>query len=811
MFQSTSRPAEETAAVDAAIGEAGHQPPQRPYQTPVDRVREAVAKALEAVSFRGATILEHIEHLKKTGTLPKEARPEFRAAHEAGLGEAPSGWYQVEISPEKINLQRQALFEAADAFNALISEAHRSGDVVTLRAAKELRKELMSASEQFNLYRKVAGESVRLFQMTPEQAFRFAALNDGLKALAARPPRLPLYTSIKKNVLKLVNERKDLSPQAKKDLGEQLLRDSVDAWRLNLFSVTSFTLDLIGNLVAATSEGAGLIGQDLYNVMRGKPNLLGLRSMFYGLRGLGKKTPLEIEQALGTMTASGEMVSGMGGGKGNIVQRGMGLGRPGTFTSRGTNVSAAIDSIVGAPLYAKGAVDTGFKRMGAWAALYRKANQAWEASEKRGNPVEWMRDFVDAMKPEDIAAVVEQANKLGFNRALSPIEESIAGSPVFKLAFGAFPRWPFQFTRAIGEWVGLNPKAWQQIAKGPNRGEAIANYLGKSLTGLGGLYFINDTLYDHVDFKSMEYVHENGDRSRLSGREPLPTVLALSAALKGDWINAKSALKYTSLPGASVISGEGGLVWTLVQRIQQAAQRRDFDPKAVEKEAIKILNRLIPGQALLAMTKSIFDPVSREGLGAEIPGVSLALPARIDPTTGEPVRAMQKLPGVPVQIPQLSGVPIPGAKRIVDPVSQMLGSYGMLDYRPIRTPVAGIPAAKLPSEAKQKYYEILGEERSKTFKTTAPALLAKRKSIPYNTRIDLLNRYDNYERLIKGGYSTQQAAQEAFGKNWKSDLTLAVELTRDKKIIQKKDALAAKRAIRKLEQELRRARRERRL
>ncbi len=342
--------------------------------------------------------------------------------------------------------------------------------------------------------------------------------------------------------------------------------------------------------------------------------------------------------------------------------------------------------------------------------------------------------------------------------------------------------------------------------------DALANYIGKSAAGLGGMKLLADTMYDNMDFKTMEYVHpETGNRTRISGREPLATAMVLVAGLKGDWNNVQDSIKYASLPFANILGGEGGLALSLLKNLQKTMNMRDLDPKAMEKEVIKTLNRLIPGQALLATIKTVFDPVSREGLGAELPGVSLALPARIDPTTGEPYAPEQRLPGLGVTIPQISGVPVPGGQRLLDPVSQLLGSYGMLDYRMPRRPVVGMPAANIPKEWQRRWYEILGEERTKSFKVLAPALLTKRKELPYNTRLDLINKYREFERLTKGGASISEAGKTVFGEDWAKSLTTARNLQEDKRIIQKKDSEAAAKALKLLETEMRRARREGRL
>jgi hypothetical protein len=122
--------------------------------------------------------------------------------------------------------------------------------------------------------------------------------------------------------------------------------------------------------------------------------------------------------------------------------------------------------------------------------------------------------------------------------------------------------------------------------------------------GWGGLLLLDELLYQRVDFNSMEYVHPNGDRSRLSNRDPIPSGLFLVALLKGDLERATAALRFASIPGPRLLVGEGGLLGSLIGQVKNAIERADVDPQGLRRELTDTINRLIPGQALLSAIKT---------------------------------------------------------------------------------------------------------------------------------------------------------------------------------------------------------------
>jgi len=118
---------------------------------------------------------------------------------------------------------------------------------------------------------------------------------------------------------------------------------------------------------------------------------------------------------------------------------------------------------------------------------------------------------------------------------------------------------------------------------------------------------------------------------------------------------------------------------------------------------------MIPGQAVLSMIESLFDPVIREGIGANVPGVSSFLEPAVARTTGEPLAPRQRVLGM--ELPAIGGTPIPGAQRLIDPVERLLSRYGLIVYRGPRTPIAGLHPSEIPADVLREWVVEFGRAR----------------------------------------------------------------------------------------------------
>jgi len=656
---------------------------------------QQAADQLDNLTAAAKVVLPEAEPIAQTGTIGVEARPALRDA-----GRNPST-QQFQFSQDTIEQSQRMLTGLARQIGTLHQRMEAVGDPLSQATTQLVESRLQQLVGQFNReaasFRKLrfaAGRAVKTFDRPPiapelTESLRSAgALLDGLGQAKAR---LPLYT----NIVRSFRRYPSLTSAERGQLG----RDLVDAWRLNLFSVTSWTLDLVGNATELTSQASEAAGRDLGHVIQGRVTFPNLGAFFRALR--------HTELPASVMEGVGENVVPEVG----LVSGGFGRGR-GTFTTREGAVSTAVDYLAGSPLYLKGVTDSAARRYGATVSLWQTALEAADAQRLRGMARQtFLREFWAAPPETAITRAITQGNKAGFNRQLSRWERAYASHSLTKLILDPFARWPLQFGRAMAEWLGYNRPLFSRVLQGSASLPEVTGYLVKAATGWGGVALVNE-LYDGVDFRSMEYVKENGNRVRLSGREPLPTILWLLATIRGDFAKSGAALQYASVPFGRFVSpdGGGGLLGSMVKTLQNTAERGRIDPRGTRRELEGFVNRLVPGQAVLSALKTIFDPTIREGVGSQLPGVSRRLPAAIDPTTGTPLRLTQRLLGSP-PFRTIGGTPIPGAERIMEPVQQLLSRFGLLVYRGPKSPIAGIPPTDLPEQFRREWTRLLGKHR----------------------------------------------------------------------------------------------------
>ena len=640
------------------------------------------------------------------GAAARETREKFR-----DMPVKPNT-YQMLFSQEQIAHVNKMIDEAMVLSKKFAADVSRFGDETSVNAARVMNNILDGLTRQMVTLRYAAGRSVKQFDrpgavmaredlgmyaLSPEVIENLQALGRVADELRDARIRRPIYT----NIYESLKHWKTLDPGQKM----VLWRNVVDAFRLNLFSATSFTLDAITNAGEVGSQVLEGAGRDLYALSKGQvfPHLRGfMQALRWG------DYNRSLMQVLAPHTAGGELINspfqrlpGMEGpvtGPDAIFDQ---ASKWGVFTERSNLPSKVLDTAVGGPLYLKQAFDQGAAHFASQAALFAEANKAMPEGL---TPIErqlWRREFVQHPTDEAWTRAVEQGEKAKFNRPLTQFEEKVGRSVTYRLLGDVFARWPFQFTRWFGEMVGVDPAAFRKIFKaGGFDAEAAAGYLAKAATGLGGLYMLNQTLYPHVDFHSMEYVDDQNNRYRLTGREPLPTAftaLALFNAVAkqdpADWEKFKAGLQFSSIPFAKLGNFTGGLLSSIVAASTAASANKKIDPSAMERNIADWANQAIPGQALLNTLKTFLDPVVREGIGARLPGISLAKPAVVSPTTGRELEPQQSVFGIgPFRT---LGAPMPGAKRELDPVYRLLMRFGTPVYRGPKTAIVGQPAGAL--------------------------------------------------------------------------------------------------------------------
>ncbi len=674
---------------------------------------QRVVAAAEGLNSNSKLAVEHIDAINKTGTLPEGARAAFRSTKPAGATE--SDIQKTLVSGNTVNALRQEMSSLVSEYNSLERQLAAQGDAASVNTSKiigdsmrQIQSQLNLSVQKWKLSRFASNRAVSAFN-NPFPVDVIATLKrngEMLGMLKDVKERLPITT----NIIESLKNMGRLAPAEK----SQLLRDVINQFKLNLFSPLSFTLDFGTNAAEIVAQGAGHLGQDLVRVGKnGDASFSGISGLMKSLKRHASSVeklgfhpePPELSALLDDTTAGGESIRNS---------------KWGTFTRRETPFSTAFDYLVGAPLYAKGMVDNASKRVAAMGYIYGEAGRRATAAGLSGLEKERFIDGFVKQMPDDVATkALEFANKAGFNRQLTRLEERYANSPMTTLFVDTFARWPLQFGRWGAEMLGYNPGVMSRGAP------AVGEYLAKTATGYGGLYLVNSTLYDRVDFNTMEYVKPNGDRTRLSNRDPLTTSLFMLAVLHGDKDKAAAALQFASLPGAKIVSyspssgassGAGGLLTGILNQFQQLAGSRSVNPRRVKDEIDSIVNRAIPGQALLGLIKTIIDPTVRQGIGAGIPGLSLAKKPVVDPTTGKPLVPRQRIPLIGAEVPSVLGTPFPGATRVLNPMEKLLFKYGMSVGRGVRTSLAGVPPNLVPNSMRDEWVTELGIQRQVLFR-----------------------------------------------------------------------------------------------
>ena len=490
---------------------------------------------------------------------------------------------------------------------------------------------------------------------------------------------------------------------------QRAARDLLEYARVNLFTLGSWTLDFFTNAIVGATKQPAFVAGDVVSLIRGKPAFQTLGS----IQALKKSSqnlvpfknryrlPEQIEIGLGT-TAGSEF---QGLGKEVMVDFSEILkGKPELAQKL-----KGVDVVLSAPVRMKRATDGFFGRLGAASELYQKAYSQGRNNGLKGDNLQtFVKNYVENPPQEAIAEAIRVGKEWKFNRDLPNWAESFSRSSIVKLALEAFPRWTFQFAKWGGEMIGINPRLYRRIKSGEATQAEVIDGLTKAATGWGGIYLFNQIVYDNIDANTMEYIREDGDRVRLSGRTPFPELFLVTAIMRGDFDKAKMALPQTSIPLAKLLGGEPGGIISPVVDVMRESMRGRYTAERTANELVKVMNNAIPGKSVLAFVRSLYDPTVREGLGAPVPGVSSLLPTRINPTTGEPLAPMQKIPGTSFKFPTVGGTPFPGAVRDLNSIEAVLLNHGIGTFRPRRISLIELPAEDVPSDLRREYEKIAG-------------------------------------------------------------------------------------------------------
>lgn len=617
--------------------------------------------------------------------LPKELRPEVAKGAPAESGTVTSKAINQYFVNKLSTIRKQ--------FNDARAKVAQQGDVEAGTYLDALQKRFENAFGQVQELRRASHESLYFWNEIKAEYQQIAQA-------AGVMPEIKRQIPILDQIWKDFRENKPL------DAGKHL----VDYLRMNLFTVGSWTLDFGTNLLVGASKLPAWAVMDAAHFVRGKPAeqvLSGLRALKLSGQNLIPfakrfRLPEQIEAELGT-TAGAEFA---GRGKEVMVDFSEILKDNPALASKLKNA----DYVLGGPVRMKRAVDGFFGRLGAASDLY---NHAYTEGRGRGLKGDELKAFVEEYVASPPQNAMESAIKVGkefkFNRDLTAWEEKFASNTATKLLIESFPRWTMQFARWAGEMIGVNPSFFKKVVTGKATPAQTLEYLSEAATGWGGITMFNQLFYDNVDANTMEYVNENGDRTRLSGRTPAPELFFVSALLRGDTDKAKAALSHLSLPGAKLIGGEpSGILSPLIETMRESIRGR-YTAEMTARELTQLANNAIPGKSMLSLARSIYDPTVREGFGAPIPGVGDLLPQRSNVTTGEPLAPKQRIPGTSIELPSVGGTPFPGAVRVLNDIEKVLMNHGFALTRPRRTSIIELPPEDVSKELRREYEVRVGK------------------------------------------------------------------------------------------------------
>ena len=661
----------------------------RPPADPLPTLKEDISTTAGKIE----KALQQIDKVAETGTYqPKGIRPE--------LGKGAPANVESLVSEGVVEEANRLYVQSGRELKRLLQRAEQEADDFTT-------DQLRSAEERFRNAFAKRGEAARTASESLA-AFKHAVVDevaDVAKMMGLIKNVKPKLANLDKIILGATrNAMPGFADKFAKNIGLEGLQDVpqnlklpkavVDYLRVNLFSMGSWTLDAFTNTLAVGAKMPGYLLRDVYDIAKGQTpaRTFGIiKAIKEEGKGLGKairkqnmsemfNLPSDVDTALGG-AVGGEKVGRM---------TNMHLGK------------LNMDYVIGLPVRMKGGIDALFSRTFAKADLISSAVE--EAAKKGLKGIEKER-FIDDFVKVPTQAAKDSAITLGkqirFDANLSKIEEHIASSMGFQLLGDAFPRWAFQFSRWAGRTLGANPEFFSKVKSGTVKAPEVIQYLTEAATGWGGVHLFKDAIYPSIDFNSMEYVNDKKERIRLSGRSPFPEMAFLVAVMKGDVDKSRKALEYASIPFGKILSGApGGLIENWISGLRQVGAGEMTSQRFID-EFNNLVNRAIPGQAVLSTLKTFSDPKVRRGIGAELPGVSQLLPAKVNPATGGAVEPRQKFLGL--EMPAIGGIVLPGAKRVLTPVENELLSHGVGLFRPRRTPVAEFETRDVPKELRADF------------------------------------------------------------------------------------------------------------
>lgn len=779
-------------------GAAERAPPVATEILKLGKDLEAEAKALmnKHMSLREIAMLRQTEAVAETGTMqPKKIRPLLR--HEGKVK-------TVRISEKDLDNMQARFVALGRRVAELRDKAEVTADPLTVSALRMAQDQFKGAAKELQKARKSWGRMGHVFQRQVsmqliQEMERLGITVGNIKNIKKRAPIIDGF-------VKAVRER-DLETMFKHSVDYLRINlFTVGSWTLD------FGGDVLsGTGKAAGWAASDIFRMDIANghtaslgraLWRESTSLMPGRSRFFTKLSRAEKSELaDLRQRreAGEVLSAEEMLRHHELNDKAIfrlppnVETGLGKTAGGEIIPEMTEAAGpAVNLALAAPLKAKVMTDTAFKRTFATAEMVYGAGKLADSYKLTGPAREMFIEDVLSMTLQEVSAkyktsahgkalihqvkqihdnAIRVGNEVGFNVKLSGIEERIARSRAVQLFGATFARWPFQAGRWLGRTLGADPRMYELYKSGRLTPDEALQWAGRAAAGWGGVYLLNQ-VYDNFQFVSktpeggiipnLRYLNDDGTYTRVSGRFPIPDGLFVLAMMKygaakaqGDeklqerYANhAWALLPYLSIPAAPVIGGEpSGLLSNWLDTMRDAS-RGHISQERMRRELDNMVNRAIPGQALLGAVEAMMDPTARRGVGAGIPFYSETLPPVIKPTTGEPYKPMQQfppIPGVP-PIPAMGGLAFPGGKVLTDPVEAVLLNHGIGVFRPRRAPLAEFPAEDVPQELRQQYEVLAGKKVNEM--VSRVIAMDRFWETDYKDRAVLLNSLVNRARAI---------------------------------------------------------------
>jgi hypothetical protein len=705
----------------------------------IRRARTTLQGGVEDLTRQGDIVLQDEKAIAAEGTIRKEARVPFREAADKPEVE------NLRISPADVTNYGQDMLQKATALreaNRAIRTLEKSGptDPLTRLSVKMARDNFEDAVARWNSMRFGGGHIVGRFDKALSEA---GAGADAEVDALLRQAGVNIEGGQLANQALYTEGFRSLMRGEGLDAINKLSRGAA----LNLFSTFSFTMDAIGSVYRHVAEATGGIGRDMYWLAKGHPNFPNIGAFFRAIREEAALPPAvarELSSSLEGQAIPGlpvgdvakQIAEGVNGkqiemGSGALTHR-TGLGEAGGVLNQVTRpISQAADTLAAGPAYLKKAVDSASGLAGGRLKMSALAQEAANRAGLRGLAREpFIKDFLANPPKSAVDEILRTGNELQWKAPVTKLETAYINNPVTRLFIEAFPSWPSQAVRGIGDTLGIRPATWKRLLNSNEKPLVALEMIGKAATGWGVVAFANH-FYPQIDFDSMEYVNPDGGRTRWGSADPVPEIFALLALVHGDTAKAAAAIKNASIPLVGGLARQSGLLRPMANTIYEFANKGYFNAVKAQKDLTDWVNTLVPGQAFLAMMKSFVDPIARSGVGANIPIASSHLPAKVEATTGEESYPTQRPPGwVPLigdaRFRALQGAPLRGMTRETDNVYELLDYYvpeAIIKSTP-RTPFAGMPLSDMPQEWKDEYTKEFGRLRWKLLNTKDHGALA---------------------------------------------------------------------------------------